>query len=355
MWGKIMKNIEMDKLDTLAGDIVAISAQLPENGIGMFARVHAGMIVLTALETINTNQNEDPFLKLFSALSSAKEVVNSISTIIPEMVSASNEIFSVFDGREHAIDLFENAWTTYSQDTYEHSISLVMKRLVANGFDENFFKGKTCFDGGCGTGRLSIAMARMGAEKVTAVDLGTDSLNYFKDIVSNEQIKNIEIVKHDVTNLSPWDDETYDFVASNGVLHHTDNPLVGLDEHYRLTKRGGVFWLYLYGAGGIYWHLYDVLKPIFNNIKPKTIRTILNAYSIRQGLIYTFLDNFLAPRKYFYLQDVLNHFERLGRYAWRHAKGMSEIDDTEILLQTKYGPEIYGPDGEIRIIITKNE
>ena len=350
-----MKNIDMDKFDTLAGDIAAISAQLPETGIGMFARVHAGMIVLTALETINTNQNEDPFPKLFSALSCAREVLNSISTIISEMVFINDELLSVFDGKEHTIDLFENAWTIYSQDTYEHSVSLVMKRLVANGFDENFFKGKTCFDGGCGTGRLSIAMARMGAGKVTAVDLGTDSLNYFKDIVSNEQVKNVEVVKHDVTDLSYWNDETYDFVASNGVLHHTDNPLKGLDEHYRITKRGGVFWLYLYGAGGIYWHLYDVLRPVFINIKPETIRTILKAYAIRQGLIYTFLDNFLAPRTYFYLQDVLNHFERLGRYTWRHAKGMSEIDDTEILLQTEYGPVIYGPDGEIRIIIPKNE
>lgn len=349
-----MRNIDMDKLDTLAGDIAAISARLPESGIGMFVRIHAAMIVLTALETINTNQNEDPFPKLFSALSSAKEVANSINDIVLEMISSSNETYSFLNGKTHTIDIFENAWTTYSHETYEHSVDLVTKRLLVNGFDSNFFKGKTCFDGGCGTGRLSIAMARMGA-KVTAVDLGTDSLAYFKDIVSTEQIKNIEIVKHDVTDLSSWNDETYDFVASNGVLHHTDNPLKGLDEHYRVTKKGGVFWLYLYGAGGIYWHLYDALRPVVNTIKPKIIRTILQNYGIRQGLIYTFLDNFLAPRTYFYLQDVLNHFGNIGRFTWKHAKGMSEIDDTETLLQTKYGPKIYGPDGEVRIIITKNK
>lgn len=309
--------------------------------------------MLVALETINIQQNNDPEPLLRKAVVDAKGILAAGCAITPELDHSRLATGSVEIGVGHTIDLFENAWTTYTSETYDHSVGLVEQRLINSGFDEKWFAGKTCFDGGCGTGRLAIAMAKMGAKKVTAIDLGGESLDYFRQVVERYGLANIDIIQQDVTDLSPWESDSYDFVASNGVLHHTENCDGGICEHFRITKPGGIFWVYLYGAGGFYWNLYDTLKSMVVNIPPADIRSVLAAFGLRQGLIYTYLDNFLAPRVYYSRDRFLRLLHEEGEFTWRHAKGMSEVDDTEILLNTTYGAQIYGPQGEIRLIVTK--
>ena len=345
--------MSINEFDVAALELVKMSEKLPQAGLGNIARVQSGLTILVALESINMRQNEDPVPILKKALSNAKGILSASISTAPELQQNSLNNNSVEIGVEHTINLFENAWTTYTLETYEHSVKLVRMRLEASGFDTQYFLGKNCFDGGCGTGRLAIAMAQMGAKNVTAIDLGTDSLDYFRKIVEHYGIKNIEIIEHDVTELSDWQDGSYDFVASNGVLHHTENCDRGIREHFRITKPGGVFWVYLYGAGGFYWHLYDLLKPMVQNIPPADIRRILSLFGLREGLIYTYLDNFLAPRIYYSRDEFLELLKEIGDFSWRHAKGMSEVDDTEILLNTTYGAQIYGPQGEVRLVVNK--
>jgi len=331
-----------------------MAAALPEGGLGTYARVQAGLVVLIALETINMHQDDDPVPRLTEALGQAKGVIAAALAVAGELDASRLRADHVEIGVGHTIDLFEKAWTTYAPETYDHSVRLVEERLTRSGFDAAYFKGKSCFDGGCGTGRLSLAMAKMGASKVTAVDLGAESLDYFRTIIDRYGLNNIELVEQDVTDLSPWQDGSYDFVASNGVLHHTDNCARGILEHFRIAKPGGVFWVYLYGAGGLYWHLYDALRPLVLDIPPGDIRRILAAFGLREGLIYTYLDNFLAPRVYYLQSEFLDLLAKQGRFTWRYANGRSEIDDTEKLLKTAYGPMIYGPEGEIRLIVEKS-
>lgn len=298
-------------------------------------------------------QNSDPEPLLRKAMSDAKGILSAANAVAAELDSSRLATGSVEIGVGHTIDLFENAWTTYTPETYDHSVGLVKQRLSNSGFDERWFSGKVCFDGGCGTGRLAIAMAQMGAKKVTAIDLGSESLEYFRRVAERYGLKNIEIIQHDVTDLSPWESASYDFVASNGVLHHTENCDRGIQEHFRITKPGGIFWVYLYGAGGVYWDIYDRLKPMVVNIPPADIQNMLAAFGLREGLIYTYLDNFLAPRVYYLRDQFLRLLQEEGEFTWRHAKGMSEIDDTEILMNTAFGAQIYGPQGEVRLVVTK--
>ena len=259
----------------------------------------------------------------------------------------------ISDGVGRTADLFEAAWTQYDDKTYDHSLSLVEGRLAASGFDSKYFAAKTCFDGGCGTGRLSIAMAKAGAREVVAADIGGKSLDYLKKTCARFGLTNIRIVEMDVTNLKEIASNSFDFVASNGVLHHSAAPDRGIVEHFRVTRPGGIFWVYLYGADGFYWESFDRLKPLVGDLQPRTIREILSRMSIRQGLIYTFLDNLLAPRVYYRLEQVLDLLRPHAAFDYVHARGMSAIDDTEQLMATRWGREILGPDGEIRIVVKK--
>ncbi|QQG36311.1 MAG: class I SAM-dependent methyltransferase [Micavibrio aeruginosavorus] len=249
--------------------------------------------------------------------------------------------------------LFEEAWTTYSDDTYDHSVSLVEERLIDSGFDEDWFEGKTCFDGGCGTGRLSLAMARLGAEKVVAADFGGKSLDFFKRQLKRHGLNNVQVVEMDVTDLSLYAAGSFDFVASNGVLHHTPRCLDGLDEHYRITRPDGVLWLYLYGAGGFYWDIYDRMKKLVSDIEIAEIVRVMKDFRLREGFIYTFLDNVFAARTYYLESEIIERLSKAAPLEFVHQGGPAIFDNPGKYIQERFGKDIMGPQGEIRVVIHK--
>jgi 2-polyprenyl-3-methyl-5-hydroxy-6-metoxy-1,4-benzoquinol methylase len=73
-------------------------------------------------------------------------------------------------------ELFGTLWPALSDAQFQESIDLWDKRAVANNFDLGFIKDKKCLDAGCGSGRYSIALARNGAESVTAIDISKNGI-----------------------------------------------------------------------------------------------------------------------------------------------------------------------------------
>src|SRR6185437_15838749 len=98
----------------------------------------------------------------FSALSRSWA---NLVPIAPHLVDSRGSGGYAAKTEEHTAELFQTAWTTYDDATYDHSVALMEDRLRRSGFDGRFFRGKSCFDGGCGTGRFAIAMAKAGAAK----------------------------------------------------------------------------------------------------------------------------------------------------------------------------------------------
>ena len=88
-------------------------------------------------------------------------------------------------------------------------------------------------------------MALAGAAEVIAADFGDESLAALEQRTAEYQVAQVKPVQMDVTDLSRFDTGSFDFVASQGVLHHTEHPDRGIQEHFRVTKPGGHFWLYL--------------------------------------------------------------------------------------------------------------
>ena len=62
----------------------------------------------------------------------------------------------------------------------------------------------------------------------------------------------------------------------------------------------------------------------------------------------------LAPiRTYYSVADVRRILEGTGEYACSYLKGVTTEDDTGMLLAARYGADIFGPDGEIRLRIDR--
>lgn len=326
---------------------------VPKDGLGVHLRLQGCMTALVELEDRCFNMNDDPYPPLFNMLSNIAALPGIFTQVYPHLRFDADANRTPDDDHAGTQELFQTAWTTYNPDTYKHSLSLMQSRLECSGFDKAYFAGKRCIDSGCGTGRFAVAMALAGAKEVVAADFGDESLAFLAERKKEYNVPQVTPTKMDVTDMSAFDTNSFDFVASHGVLHHTPHPDRGIKEHFRITKPGGQYWLYLYGTGGIYWPIYDELRKLLLGIEPKHIRAVFRSYGLREGLIYTFLDNFLAPRVYYSLEQTLDLLRPQGKFDYVHMKGTSPVDDTEKVLATKWGSELWGPDGEVRIVVTK--
>ena len=323
-------------------------ATLPQTAIDSVVR--SALMVTIALEDIYVNLDSDPNSALELCLSRQMNAIEDARRLAQHLAETRGAGGDDVDTRV----LFENAWGGYSDMTYDHAVSLIDKRLARSGLDAAFFAGKQCFDGGCGIGRFSISMAKLGASKVVAADIGQQSLDYTARQVQRLGLKSVETVQQDVTDLSRWPAGSFDFVASYGVLHHTPDPIGGLREHFRIVRPGGVLWLYLYGAGGMYWETYDRLRSVISRYSVQDVKAALQRMGLREGLVYTFLDNVLAPRTYHYEADIIATLREVDpTLTYRRATGSSVIDDVDTSLATKFGKQVIGPQGEVRLIITK--
>ena len=93
-------------------------------------------------------------------------------------------------------------------------------------------KNKKILDVGAGTGRLSLALARMGAE-VTALDVSAKMLK----VIENKS-KKINTVTGDAEAL-PFAGQTFDYVMAAFLIVHLKDPASFFDDSYRVLKDGG--------------------------------------------------------------------------------------------------------------------
>lgn len=327
--------------------IAALSA-LPPKAIDI--AVLSTACIMLALENVFVDQESDPVPELVASLNRQTEFLSDALNLSAHMVEPEASQSTSIDVGE----LFVAAWTTYTPKTYDHSTSLIVDRFRRSGLDEAFFAGKRCLDGGCGTGRLSIAASSMGASEVVALDIGTQSLRFLQEQAQRLGVSTIKTFEGDATKLN-FPDKSFDFVASYGVLHHTPDCLGGVREHFRVLKPGGTLWLYLYGDGGLYWPAYDAMRSVVSNFAIADVKRSLQNLKLREGLVYTYLDNVLAPRTYHTESEIVALLRQDDpTLTFRRAIGGSVIDDVSKSLATKYGSLIAGPEGEVRIIITKS-
>lgn len=327
---------------------------LPSQGIYHLAKVECLIQATHQLERVILAPDADPVPPLTGLFDFLGQRLDRLADMAEEFSVTDASDDQPLAGSERTRVLFENAWTTYSDETYDHSVALVEDRLRRSGFGPEFFGGKQCFDGGCGTGRLSLAMARMGADRVVAADFGGASLDFFRQQLERFGLDTVEVVQADITDLSGFPGESFDFVASNGVLHHTGKCLEGLDEHYRITKPGGVLWLYLYGDGGLYWEVYDILRGLTSDFDVARFRETLVRLGVREGLVYTMLDNVFAPRSYHYTSDIMRRLTAIHPATWTWQDGASVFDNPPRYTRTRFGKTILGPEGEVRIAVRKD-
>jgi SAM-dependent methyltransferase len=129
-------------------------------------------------------------------------------------------------------------------------------RIVADellGIDRSWFAGRTALDAGCGGGRWTLGLLRLGC-RVLAVDASAHAVAATRaqmerlapDAVAGGRL---ETGSADLLSLpAALTQRRFDLVFSFGVLHHTGEIRRALGNVARLVGARGVLFVYLYGS-----------------------------------------------------------------------------------------------------------
>jgi ubiquinone/menaquinone biosynthesis C-methylase UbiE len=186
-------------------------------------------------------------------------------------------------------------------------------------------EGKDVLDVGCGQAIDVVGFARAGAH-VTGVDLTPRHVELARAHVAALGLE-ATIVEGDAEHL-PFPGESFDWVSSNGVLHHTPDMPAALREIRRVLRPGGTLRLTVYNRNSMHYWVDQVLargivegklfrersmagvlstsvehtsigaRPLVNVYSPKQVRAILSDAGFSR--ITTSVDHFHAHDAWLY-------------------------------------------------------
>lgn len=101
-------------------------------------------------------------------------------------------------------------------------------------------KGKTVLDVGCGTGWLSVILAKRGAHHVDGFDISEEAVRIARTRARVNGSADTCAFKQGSCYQIPFASATYDVVAGQAILHHVRNKDLVAQELDRVMKPGGV-------------------------------------------------------------------------------------------------------------------
>jgi len=148
-------------------------------------------------------------------------------------------------------------------DGHESLRSLIDKSrrgIYARLLDEQIAYGTRILEVGCGTGQLSNFLG-IGGRTVVGADLCLNSLRLAEGFRRRHGLENVRFAQMNLFRPA-FEDNAFDLVMCNGVLHHTSDPEGGYRRIARLVKPGGHIVIGLYNTWGRL--ALDARRVIFN-------------------------------------------------------------------------------------------
>lgn len=181
-------------------------------------------------------------------------------------------IFNI-DGKNidhQVVNEFGEEWLKFN--TFTDEAILAGANEYFDLLDEQIVNKKSyVLDVGCGAGRWTKFLSTK-AGFIEAVDPSNAIFAANKLLAG---IDNIRLTKASIETL-PFEDETFDFAMSVGVLHHIPDTQKAMQDCVKKIKRGGYFYVYLYynfdKRGGFFKRLFkisDIIRTGVSRLSPK--------------------------------------------------------------------------------------
>jgi 2-polyprenyl-3-methyl-5-hydroxy-6-metoxy-1,4-benzoquinol methylase len=245
-------------------------------------------------------------------------------------------------------------WGGFSPEHYfDEATTLLRTRLERNGFDLSRAPNERVLDIGCGGGRYSVALKRLGFREVVGVDWSTEAIGVANARVAEAKISGVTYQRADVLQL-PFADGEFDVVFSNGVLHHTVDCQKGVDEFARVVKPGGRGWLYLYHRpGGLDRLTHYLARLMLKYASHEVCRRYCNSLGLAANRIFFLLDLWLTPIAEGYTPVEMDAMlTSTGKFkSWRRCERGEDRDLVERIYQKEPFAEAKFGVGENRYIL----
>ena len=330
------------------------------------AKSHPYIVVILMHEYFRIIYPDDPFIRESYDTDSSKNILkclknnNRILLLFKNTgsyflnASSIKKYLGSFENKKKlkTQDLFGKLWNERMKNNYLNSKKVLIDSFKKNNFDYKFLKNKKVLDMGCGSGRFTLALASLGAKKVIGVDLGTDGIEVAKKTAKQNRIKNVDFVRGSVLDL-PFKNEEFDFIFCKGVLHHTGNLKKGLSEYYRVMKKSGMGFLYLYGSGGIFWKSRQKMRKVMKLIPLEYTIKVLDLIGMPSRRTI-FVDSWYVPIEDHCKSKIIEKSLKDLKFSYieRWKKGRKIELETVVFGKSKNSKDLWG-EGELRYIVKK--
>lgn len=233
---------------------------------------------------------------------------------------------------------FGKNWESYAElidETRIREAEHDLERLIGTGA----IRGRHFLDIGCGSGLHALAAARLGAAKVTAIDIDPIS------VATAEAL----FVRHapdaacdiHVSSILEGDETTvHDIVYSWGVLHHTGAMYRALEQAAALVKPGGIFVFALYRKTRL-GPIWMVIKRWYSNASPAAQARARTVYLLLMRLRFhlagrdyaAYIRDYKGSRGMDFLHDV---HDWMGGYPYEE---ISESQVDALMQKLGFRPE----------------
>ncbi len=172
---------------------------------------------------------------------------------------------------ENYADSFGYQWQHFDRTQLDHAGRHLSEPDFRRktGLTPEDLKGKLVLDVGCGMGRFAEVASRWGA-RVVGIDLSAAAEVAARNLADREFVA----FQADVFAL-PFAPESFDFIYSVGVLHHTPDCEKAFKSLPRYLKPGGSISVWLY-SGYNNWHRFsDIYRKLTSRMPPRLLLSIL--------------------------------------------------------------------------------
>lgn len=186
-------------------------------------------------------------------------VRDGVPRFVPDDSYAGN--FS-FEWQTHRRTQFDDAQKNESEETFREK----------TGFTPEMLRGKRVLDVGVGAGRFADVAARWGAD-VVGIDISYAVESARENL---ERYPSAQVIQADVFKL-PFADESFDYIYSLGVLHHTPDCERAFRQLPRLLKKGGQIAIWVYDAHNDFVRINQFYRDMAQHIPQKTLYALCHA------------------------------------------------------------------------------
>ena len=248
-------------------------------------------------------------------------------------------------GEKYISTMFSDVWVALSDDVYfDETYNLIVQRFSKNGIDAaEIFKDKVVVDAGCGSGKFSAGIARLGAKKVIGLDIGKRGLEFAREQAKKKAYGDRLEYRYGSAHELPLDDRSVDMVWSNGVIHLTDDYNGCVSEFARVLKPNGTLYLYVNGRFGLFELLFDTLRIASGSIPRHLFQHYLLSLGINSGRVYWMMCAFYATYQWRARAEVEALLAREGFVDIRQMPRGMDFDQIEqVTVGVPYANVKYG-------------